>query len=83
LTPPHRFPEIQLLYKANTFGAAICDRGSHWLRHVRFGSEADICSAKGHVRFTPNSDRECRHPQKVMSAFPPKADMCTANTNVR
>jgi hypothetical protein len=22
---------------------------------VRFGSLADICSAKGHVRFTPNS----------------------------
>jgi hypothetical protein len=26
--------------------------------NVRFGSEADMCSAKGHVRFTPNSDRE-------------------------
>ena len=26
--------------------------------NVRFGSKADICSAKGHVRFTPNSDRE-------------------------
>jgi hypothetical protein len=24
-------------------------------RNVRFGSLADICSAKGHVRFTPNS----------------------------
>jgi hypothetical protein len=23
---------------------------------VRFGSEADMCSAKRHVRFTPNSD---------------------------
>jgi hypothetical protein len=22
-------------------------------RHVRFGSKADICSAKRHVRFTP------------------------------
>jgi hypothetical protein len=21
--------------------------------HVRFGSQADICGAKGHVRFTP------------------------------
>jgi hypothetical protein len=28
---------------------------------VRFGSEADICSAQGHVRFTPNSDRKSRH----------------------
>ena len=25
---------------------------------VRFGSEADLCVAKPHVRFTPNSDRE-------------------------
>src|SRR5262245_53240506 len=25
---------------------------------VRFGSKADICGAKRHVRFTPNSDRE-------------------------
>ena len=25
------------------------------LRHVRFGSKADICGAKQHVRFTPNS----------------------------
>ena len=24
-------------------------------RHVRFGSKADMCSAKGHVRFTPKS----------------------------
>jgi hypothetical protein len=23
--------------------------------YVRFGSKADICSAKGHVRFTPES----------------------------
>src|SRR5262249_45403695 len=28
-------------------------------RDVRFGSEADICSAKGHVRFTPESDIKC------------------------
>jgi hypothetical protein len=26
---------------------------------VRFGSLADICSAKRHVRFTPNSDTDC------------------------
>src|SRR4029453_6271986 len=26
---------------------------------VRFGSLADMCSAKGHVRFTPNSDVDC------------------------
>src|SRR5262249_7023489 len=45
---------------------------------VRFGSKADMCSARAHVRFAPNSDRESRHPQTVMSALPPKADICAA-----
>jgi hypothetical protein len=49
---------------------------------VRFGSKADMCSAKGHVRFTPNSDRKSGLPQMVMSALPPKADMCAATTDV-
>ena len=26
---------------------------------VRFGSKADMCSAKGHVRFTPKADMQC------------------------
>src|SRR5262245_41648260 len=30
----------------------------------------------------PNSDRESRHPQTVMSALPPKADMCGALARV-
>src|SRR5262245_16625364 len=40
--------------------------------NVRFESKADICSAKGHVRFTPDSDTDCvfRH-----VCFGPKADM--------
>src|SRR5262245_45360984 len=42
-----------------------------------------MCSALAYVRFTPNSDRESRHPQKVMSALPPKADMCGATRDVR
>ena len=50
--------------------------------HVRFGSLANICSAKGHVRFAPNSDRESGFPQTVMSALPPKADMCGALAHV-
>src|SRR5262245_32703296 len=50
--------------------------------NVRFGSKADMCAAKRHVRFTPNSDRESRHPQTVMSALPPKADMCGAKAHV-
>jgi len=35
-----------------------------WRRNscnVHFGSKADICSAKWHVRFTPKSDRKCGH----------------------
>jgi hypothetical protein len=40
---------------------------------VRFGSKADICSAKPDVRFTPNSNRKSRHLPKAMSALPPKA----------
>jgi hypothetical protein len=35
--------------------------------NVRFGSEADMCAAKGHVRFTPNSGRKSGLPQSVMS----------------
>jgi hypothetical protein len=50
---------------------------------VRFGSEADISAAISDVRFTPNSDRESGLPQKVMSALPPKADICGATRDVR
>src|SRR5262249_46932224 len=50
--------------------------------NVRFGSLADVRSAKRHVRFTPNSDRKSRHAQMVMSALPLKADMCTARGHV-
>jgi hypothetical protein len=41
-----------------------------------------MCGATGHVRFTPNSDRESGLPQTVMSALPPKADMCSALADV-
>ena len=51
--------------------------------YVRFESLADMCSALADVRFTPNSDRESRHPRKAMSALPPKADMCSAAGHVR
>jgi hypothetical protein len=39
--------------------------------HVRFGSQANICGAMSHVRFTPESDSESG-PRKVMSALPQK-----------
>jgi hypothetical protein len=51
--------------------------------YVRFGSLANICSAKGLVRFTPDGDHESGHVPVVMSALPPKADMCSAIRNVR
>jgi len=41
-----------------------------------------MCGATAHVRFTPNSDRESGFPQTVMSALPPKADMCSAVAHV-
>ena len=40
-------------------------------------------NAKRHVRFTPNSDRKSGSPHKVMSALPPKADVCSARAHVR
>jgi len=42
-----------------------------------------MCAAKSDVRFAPNSDRESGFPQTVMSALPPKADMCGAARDVR
>jgi hypothetical protein len=50
---------------------------------VRFGSKADICAAKSNVRFTPNSDRKSGFQSRVMSASPPRADMCSATRDVR
>jgi hypothetical protein len=44
---------------------------------------ADISQRNCHVRFTPDNDRESEFPQTVMSALPPKADMCSATMDVR
>jgi hypothetical protein len=52
-------------------------------KDVRFGSKADMCIAKRHVRFTPNSDRESGFSQTAMFALPAKADMCDATSDVR
>jgi hypothetical protein len=41
--------------------------------HVRFGSKADICAAKTHVRFTPNSDRESGFPANGHVCFTPES----------
>jgi hypothetical protein len=63
--------------QTNIAEGVVCEAAN-----VRFGSEADICAATSHVRFTPNSDRESDFPQTVMSALPPKADMCSALAHV-
>jgi hypothetical protein len=39
-------------------------------------------AGKSDVRFAPNSDRNSGFPHKVMSALPPKADMCSAARDV-
>ena len=41
-----------------------------------------MCAAKSHVRFTPDSDRESEFSRTVMSALPPKADMCGLDENL-
>ena len=59
------------------------DRSPKEERDVRFGSLADMCGAKGHVRFAPNSDRKSGHAAAmVMSALHLKADVCGANRQV-
>src|SRR5262245_46366182 len=42
-----------------------------------------MCGARAYVRFTPDSDHESGHVPMVMSALPPKADMCSAIGHVR
>jgi hypothetical protein len=49
---------------------------------VRFGSLADMCGATSDVRFTPDSSLKSRHEPRIISAIPPKADMCGAKPNV-
>jgi hypothetical protein len=45
------------LWRASSLWSAV--GGVYRSDDVRFGSLADICTAKGHVRFTPNSDIDC------------------------
>src|SRR5262245_60507751 len=62
-----------IIFMSSLLGGGHAQRISVGRRvNVRFGSEADICSAKRHVRFTPNSDIDCvfRHVR-----FGPKADI--------
>ena len=43
-------------------------------------SLADICSAKGHVRFAPNGDHESGFPQNVTSALSCGALRCRTSS---
>jgi hypothetical protein len=46
---------------------------------VRFGSKADMCSAKRHVRFGPNSDHESGHPNSHVCFTPESGHVpCTS-----
>jgi hypothetical protein len=47
--------------------------------NVCFGSLADICGAKGHVRFTPNSDRKSRHAENGHVRFAPESGHVRCN----
>src|SRR5262245_56532 len=49
--------------------------------HVRFGSLTDICSATGHVRFAPNSDRKSGLPQNGHVRFTPKSGHVHRNSS--
>jgi hypothetical protein len=57
-----------------------------WSRsqHVRFGSKADICTAIGHVRFSPDSGHKTavRDLPDLMSALVPKMSALTLKTDM-
>jgi hypothetical protein len=57
-------------------------RQHEMLADVGFGSQADMCDAKRHVRFASNSDRKSGLSRRAISALPPKADMCGATSDV-
>jgi len=47
------------------------------------GHKRTYALQKSDVRFAPDSDRESGLAQTVMSALPPRADMCGATSDVR
>ena len=50
-------PVMALMWVSNTASPVSKEVQAN----VRFGSKADMCSPKGHVRFTPESDAESAH----------------------
>src|SRR5215472_9138174 len=53
------------------------------LRNVRFGSKADICSARGHVRFTPESGHVRRTRACLLWAKSIDSSLVTASLSIR
>src|SRR5262245_32332936 len=51
ITGPSRLSQGVIACQSSILSPPGCD--------VRFGSKADMCSAKRHVRFSPNSDIKC------------------------
>ena len=71
MLPRHQESEnARRLIFASAQSTVVIIAGDGSLNYVRFGSKADICSAAEHVRFAPNSDPKCGHPQcKTMPRF--------------
>ena len=84
--PVAAFPQLRVEPRPDMGINGLLDHGG--CQHVCLPAPVavfphEFFAAKGHVRFTPNSDRECGLPQTVVSALPPKADSCTAAAHVR
>src|SRR5690242_10967294 len=79
-SPPAPFVNVNV-FDSNYLRAAI-----PWARLTEIETACPLWvisgSAKRHVRFALNSDRESGVPQTVMSASPPRADMCGANRHI-
>src|SRR5262245_51070883 len=80
ITPAHATirPQSETLDNASC-AKSITDWGAGVRLHVRFGSKADIRAATSDVC----CDHESGHVPMVMSALPPKTDMCGAIWDVR
>src|SRR5262245_38754234 len=59
LAPPHCRPQASEDCQSYQLKVALWKGPTGDTNDVRFGSKADICSAKRHVRFTPESDTGC------------------------
>jgi len=68
VTPPYN-------YRIVTIGTGPQEEQIGQADEVRFGSLVDICSATGHVRFTPIATAKADLRKTPCLLYPPKADM--------